>query len=293
MNNLALAYGAVGNFKRAAEVQQEVLEQRRTVLPPEHRFLLASSNNLAMAWRDMGRFPEALDQLEETAERARQVLGTNDYYTITFFNNVALVAEDTGQTNKALRLFEETFNQRRDSESLGPDHPATLRAMNYWGRALMRSGHLDQAESVLGEAERRWRATDSNDVRTGASTLANLAECLLLKGDAAGAEARACEYVALAEESSPRPWCKAEATGLLGAALLGQGHLKEAETNLLAAFEELQASYARVPAHTGPRLCGSLAAWILQLQEALGPGDSAEQWRERLQTLEQMKQPGA
>lgn len=112
MNNLALAYSAVGKLKRAAEVQQEVLEQRRALLPPDHQYLLVSSNNVALAWRGLGRFAEALQLLEQTAERGRELWGTN-LVVITLFNNVALVAEDLGETNRALRLFQETFIQRR------------------------------------------------------------------------------------------------------------------------------------------------------------------------------------
>jgi tetratricopeptide (TPR) repeat protein len=224
--------------------------------------------------------------LEKAAERGREALGTNHPYTITFLNNVALAAEDVGRTNQALGLFEETFNQRRTI--LGPDHPATLRAMNYWARALMRSGQLDQAETLLRETEQRWRATDPGNAATAASTLANLSRCLLLKGNPVGAAAHAREYVALAKENPPAPWCKAEASGLLGAALLAQNQFAEAETNLLAAFDTLQANYARVPAHTGPRLRQSIGQWMIQLQEAVGRSDLAEQWRQRLKGL--MKQ---
>jgi tetratricopeptide (TPR) repeat protein len=244
-------------------------------------------NGVAMAWRELGRFDEALKLLEEAAQHGREVLGTNHPYTITFYNNVALVAEDAGETNQALRLFEETFQQRR--ELLGPDHRATLRAMNYWARALMRSGQVGQAETLLREAERRWRATAPGNVLTASATLANLTGCLLLKGDPVAAEVLAREYVALAAESSPRPWSKAEASGLLGAALLDQGQFKAAETNLLAAFDELQANYARVPAHTGPRLRQAIGQWMIQLQQTMGQSDLAEQWRQRLKRLEQQQ----
>lgn len=146
----------------------------------------------------------------------------------------------------------------------------------------MRSGQLDDAEQLLIEAERRWRATESWNVDTAALTLGNLAHCLLLKGDAAGAETRAREYAALTETSSPHPWCKAEASGLLGAALLAQKQVAAAETNLFAAFTELQANYPRMPAHTGPRLRQSIDQWLLQFQKVTGRSGLAEQWRQRL-----------
>jgi hypothetical protein len=99
------------------------------------------------------------------------------------------------------------------------------------------------------------------------------------------------EYVALAEKGPARPWFKAESSGLLGAALLGQGRFAEAESRLLAAFDDLQANFQRIPAHSGPRLCQSIGGWILQLYQTSGRSELVEEWRQRINALLEARSP--
>jgi hypothetical protein len=97
--------------------------------------------------------------------------------------------------------------------------------------------------------------------------------------------------MALAAKGPARPWFKAESSALLGAALFGQQRLAEAELKLLAAFDDLQTNYERIPAHTGPRLCQSIGGWILQLYQSSGRTESVEEWRQRIKALLESRSP--
>jgi tetratricopeptide (TPR) repeat protein len=289
MNNLALVYSAVGDSQRAAALHEQVLTNRVALLGQDHQYTLGSMNGVAMAWRELGKFKEALDLLEQAAARARQALEPDHPYTITFHNNVALAAEDAGETNKALLLFEQTLQQRCAVRGL--EHPETLRAMNYLARCRLRCGQLAQADALLVDAERKWRSSAPNDGPVAALTLANRSECCLRQGRYEDAEKFAREYVTFLDTRPQRPWSKAEATGLLGAALLGQRRFAEAEPKLLSSFNDLEAIYSCVPAHTGPRLRQSIGRSLTQLYEQSGQDELAGQWKKRLGPSPNSKAP--
>ncbi len=289
MNNLADQYRGVGNFARGASLHQEVLTNRQEVLSPRHKFTLGSMNNLALAWRELGRFQQAYELLENAAALGQTFLPTNDPYTITFLNNLGLAAEDLGRTNQALLLLKQTFQQRLTT--IGPDDAQTLRAMNYLARAQMRYGQLDAAENLLGEAEKRWRAANLVNGALASLTLANLAELRLEQKRYADAATLAQEYLKLVGKSPPRPWWKAEASGLLAAAMVGQGTLTEAGPQLTAAFHELRTCYARTPAHMTPRMRQLLQDSVNKYSQASGRNELLEEWRRWTSSLSRDRTP--
>ncbi len=105
-------------------------------------------------------------------------------------SNLAVAYQEAGRLSEALPLFEEALARRRSLR--GPEHPQTLRSINYLARAYL-VNHPDWAEPILREALAIHDKKDPDDWRTfetrsllGASLLAQKkyaeAEPELLRG---------------------------------------------------------------------------------------------------------------
>ena len=74
-NNLALAYKSVGRFGEAIELFEQVLDERKRLLGPDHPDTLTIRNSLAAAYHSAGRFYEAINAWEELLPDCQRVLG--------------------------------------------------------------------------------------------------------------------------------------------------------------------------------------------------------------------------
>ncbi|WP_189799064.1 tetratricopeptide repeat protein, partial [Streptomyces thermodiastaticus] len=74
-NNLAGAYEAAGDLKRAIPLYETTLAQRKQVLGDTHPDTLASRNNLAYAYQAAGDLKRAIPLYETTLAQYEQVLG--------------------------------------------------------------------------------------------------------------------------------------------------------------------------------------------------------------------------
>jgi hypothetical protein len=88
------------------------------------------------------------------------------------------------------------------------------------------------------------------------------------------------ESLAISEKKSPDDWRTFETRGLLGASLLGQKKYAEAEPNLLQGYAGMKAREAKIPAPAKKSLFEA-AGRIVELYDAWGNKDKAEEWRKK------------
>jgi tetratricopeptide (TPR) repeat protein len=171
--NLAQAYGAVGDYHRARELNEDTVARNRRILGEDHQHTLASANNLAIDLRELGEFERARELDEDTLARFRRVLGPDHPNSLASVNNLAADLRQLGELERARELDEDTLSRRR--RVLGEDHPQTLTSANNLANDLQRMGELERARELDEDTltrRRRVLGEDHPDTLTSASNLA-------------------------------------------------------------------------------------------------------------------------
>ncbi|MFE7836370.1 tetratricopeptide repeat protein [Streptomyces sp. NPDC057474] len=142
-NNLAGAYQAAGDLKRAIPLYETTLAQREHVLGTTHPDTLTSRNNLACAYRVAGDLRQALPMYETTLAQCEQVLGDTHPDTLESRNNLASAYQAAGDLGRAIPLNETTLAQCE--QVLGDTHPHTLISRNNLAYTYHAAGDLGRA----------------------------------------------------------------------------------------------------------------------------------------------------
>ncbi|MEM9556913.1 MAG: protein kinase [Acidobacteriota bacterium] len=159
---LVTILGETGEFPRALEISEEILEIRRRHLPADHPSFIASDYNLGvLAHRSgdlraaEGRFRGCIDRMRSIGDGGHPELAP----TLLWLGRVLL---DQGRPSDAAPLIEEsiTVGTRR----FGQSHEFIANAVQILGEAQWWSGEIAAASATLRDAE---RIMDSLDVVRG------------------------------------------------------------------------------------------------------------------------------
>ena len=132
LNNLASAYGNLGEYEKALEINEKNYENRRRISGDEHPDTLISLNNLAYYYYILKEYEKALELNEKAYEIRCKVLGERHPDTLSSLNNLAYAYFNVGKEEKALELYKKVYFSM--CEVLGSDHPTTLQVnknLNY------------------------------------------------------------------------------------------------------------------------------------------------------------------
>ncbi|WP_136192844.1 tetratricopeptide repeat protein [Actinomyces procaprae] len=140
---LADAYQASGRGAKAIDLYQQVLDDRRHILGPDHPDTLTSRSNLAYAYQSAGRLEEAIGLHEQVLQDRLLVLGPDHPDTLASRNNLAHAYQAAGRVAEAIDLFEQVLEDRL--WVLGPDHPDTLASRNNLAYAYHAAGRVAEA----------------------------------------------------------------------------------------------------------------------------------------------------
>ncbi|MBI3862455.1 MAG: protein kinase [Planctomycetia bacterium] len=151
-------------------------------------------------------------------------------------------------------------------------------------------GKFAEAEPQRVKLVEFWRS--AQDSVEFASALVDLGWNRLQQRKYAEAEMPLRECVTICEQKHANHWIRFEATSLLGAALAGQKKFAEAEPLLIAGCEGLQARHADLPWDGRPRVTNALGR-LVQLYDAWGKKDKADEWRKKLNEAEAAPKPPA
>ncbi len=278
MGNLAHAYHEAGRPADALPLEEETLKRFEAQLGPDHIYTLTALNNLANTYRHAGRLAQALPLFEQTLNRLRKTIGPNHPTTLLAMNNLGLAYTDSGRVADAILLHEDAL--KLNKAQLEPDHPDTLFTMSCLAAAYRQAGRLAEAESLHRETLKRQQAKLGPDDPGTLKSTNSLAEDYL---DVKPAEAERLlrQSMAIRDKKSPDDWSTFDTRSLLGASLLGQRKYAEAEPLVIESYEAMKAREAKIPATSKARL-SKAGARIVQLYEAWGKKEKAEEWRKRL-----------
>ncbi len=143
LSTLGKTYRALGLFREAIPLQEEVRDYFLAVSGPENPETLLEMNNLGNSYFAAGRRDEALHLREQVLALRRKVSGPENRETLKAMNNLALSYQVAGRRDEALKLKEEVVALRR--KVIGPEDPSTISAMQNLASSYDDADRLDEA----------------------------------------------------------------------------------------------------------------------------------------------------
>jgi tetratricopeptide (TPR) repeat protein/predicted Ser/Thr protein kinase len=278
--NLAALYKARRQYGRAEPLLKEVLEVCTARLGAGHPDTLTSKANLAALYRAQGQYARAEPLYKEALEGRIARLGADHPRTLACKNGLAGLYIAQGQYGKAEPLYKEALEGQ--TARLGADHPDTLAGKANLAGLYLAQGQYARAEPLARELAESWKKRAGADSAPFAVHLGSLGFILLKQQKASQAEPvlRAC--LVIREKREPDAWPIFNTRSQLGGALLGQQKYADAEPLLLQGYEGMKQREAKIPPPGKVRLTEALER-LVQLYEATGQKDKAEEWRKKLE----------
>ena len=146
---LASIYWNLGRIMEAKELQESILQIKKSTLGENHLDTIAVAGDLALTYSKLGRLNDALVLEEEVVRRKKELLGERHPRTIDASSNLAASYSDAGQILRAEALQVEILRLRR--EILGQKHPSTLDAMNNLATTVVALGRWEEGERLQAE----------------------------------------------------------------------------------------------------------------------------------------------
>jgi eukaryotic-like serine/threonine-protein kinase len=248
---LGRIYQDQGLNGRAEPLHREALQIRRTVLGEEDRETAVSLSDLASVLRLNSDLAGAEPLLRRSLEINRKTRGPEHPNTAAALHDLALIAAAGGDHRAAeAQLRGVLVMQQR---TLGDRHPVTATTLNSLAHVLLRTGKFEDAAAASRDALAIVRPTLGPDHQLVAIYTINHAAALMAQHRADLAEPLLREGLrvrSLAPGLVPTrrrtqlddDWSVAATKSLLGAALVDERRYAEAETIVLDAWRELEAS---------------------------------------------------
>ena len=281
MNNLAIVYKLQGHFDKAGQLYEQVIEARRRILGDDHPNTLVSINNLALLRLDQARYPEAEQMLSAALETFQKKISEDHPMCLSMMDNLAELHDRQGRHDQAQALFEKVLLLRRPK--LGDEHPDVLTTLHGLAIAQANSGQLAEARQSLAQVIAARRKVQGNDHPDLAAALHELGQYDLKEKRFVEAESLFRETLAIFSQQPQRNWHHFDTESLLGASLLGQQKLAEAEPLLLSGYSGMRERQATIPVHSKPLLNNAIQR-LIDLYTALGNAEKADYWRRQLTT---------
>jgi eukaryotic-like serine/threonine-protein kinase len=281
MNALAHLHYTRGQYAKAEPLLVNALKGYRRLRGGGHSKTLACLNGLAAVYLARGQYARVEPLLLKALEGSRRTVGEDHPGRIACMNCLALAYRGLGQCAKAEPLLIKALEGSR--RTVGEGHPNTLAIMANLAGVYGAQGQFARAEPLYREALAKTRQGDGEPSPTTARALASLGANLLEQQKYADAEPLLRECLNIRERQLPYDWSTFNARSMLGASLLGQKRYADAEPLLLAGYEGIERREAKMPAPAKIRLTEALER-LVQLYDAWGRKDRAEQWRKRLKS---------
>lgn len=148
MSSLAILHMAQEEYTSARELAQEVLALEEQVYGATHPNTIIGVHNLGLYTALAGRPSEA----EPTLRRAiaAQIQLGFDQQTLCFFRaSLGLTLSMLGRHSEAVTELRDAYCTQVETDSLGPEHPSTLRTASILGAALVAAGAVEEGRGLL------------------------------------------------------------------------------------------------------------------------------------------------
>jgi serine/threonine protein kinase len=274
--NVAITMGTLGQLPEAEPLLRDTLARARRVLGSQHPDTLTVLSSLAAVLMARGGLPEAEGLLREARDVSAELRGADHYDTLYHTNNLAECLQRQGKTDEAVELFRRALAGCR--ATLGDENPYTLTVMLNLGAALAEAHQFDEADELLhaGLAGRQ-RLYGDESIETFTARL----QVAILSCEQGAYKTAELEFKALLDlaprVAPPGHWYPAIVQSWYGEALLGQERFEPAETQMLAAYEQLK----KIFGDANPRTQKTIRR-LVRLYEKWDQPSTAELYRDRL-----------
>jgi tetratricopeptide (TPR) repeat protein len=280
MNNLSEVYVGKGEYLRAAELLEKTLEISRRVRGVKHELTGQVRHNLARVYRIAKRLHRPIPLLEEEVREFLALSGSNHPGTIQAMANLGIEYRDAGRLPEAIATLAMAWELERKRKGPPPD-PHSLIPMAL-ADAYDRACQFTSSEPLYREALEAARKRYKEEPLRAADVLDYLGRNLLKQRRHAEADPLLRESLAIREQKQPNDDKMFNTKALLGDSLLSQKKYVEAESLLLAGYEEVRQREGTIPSPNGKfRLTEAIERLVL-LYEARGKLERAAEWRARL-----------
>jgi serine/threonine protein kinase/Tfp pilus assembly protein PilF len=288
--SLAALYQLSNLTDRALALFEELLETFRAKFGPDHTATLIIMGNLASAYRDAGQPGKAEPLLIEAVSGLRRKLGLTHPQTELYIRHLTVCYERLGHPEKAESLFRELAAAWK--AKTGEDSPEYADHLGLIAWYLILQQRPADAEPLYREALQVARKRIGERSQQAAHALAHLGLALLRQRKYTEAERSLRESLDIVEKQHLDGWGVFLARSHLGASLLGQQRYIEAEPLLLAGYEGMKQREAQMRmegvADRKLYLTEALER-LVQLYDARGQKDKADEWRKKLPVTEAAK----
>ena len=223
-----------GRSDEAEPLLREALAIRTAVFGDEHRETATSKSDLGHWLLRRGDVAGAEKLLRENLETTQRVLGADHANTAMAKTAVASVLLAKGDPVAAEVMLREALDLNRRLFTYKPiEYVGNLNAL---GLALEAQGKLPEAQALVDESLRTARAQFRDDDPRVMTYATNLARIRILRGESAAVESTLRQILDDRQKFYPAgDWRIAETQALLGASLMAQSRLAEAEPLMVAA----------------------------------------------------------
>ncbi len=284
LDYLAYVLHCQGKYLEAERVRREILALDRKLFGEEHANVASTLDSIGRALTYQGKYAEGEQTLREALAMRRKLFGEEHVSVSHSLTNIGRVLNNQGKYPEAERLCREALAMRR--KLLGEEHMWVAHSVWILAPILENQGNYAEAEQFARQALaldlKKYGEGDPN-VGLCLNTLAHILENQS-RYEEAEAAARECLRIFDAKGTAGVPYVQFQATGVLGAALVGLERFAEADPLLLAAHEGLKDRTDVSPNHKREP-----AEWLVKLYEswdAAEPGKGyaakAAEWRGKL-----------
>jgi tetratricopeptide (TPR) repeat protein len=281
MGNLAWAHLRLGAYAVADRLSDDSLKGMRLLLGRNHTGIGPAVLLRATVFNSSGMANRAKELLKTLVEDNGHIGREGHESWIFPACALAEAYETEGEWVQAESLLGRALAGARQVAIRGEvdDRPWVLNGLADLQREVGRS---DKAEPLLIEAGEALALLHDRGSPLVADTAASLARVRLGQDRAPEAESQARRALAIRLDRHPDHWTRFDALSLLGASLAGQGKFAEAEPMLLEAYNGLKERQERIPYLWRKKRPAEAAVRLVELYEAWGKKDLADEWRKRV-----------
>ncbi|MCW5965128.1 MAG: serine/threonine protein kinase [Bryobacterales bacterium] len=268
-NNLATIAYALGDYATAERNFIEAHRIRSKASGPDEATSLRMLNNIGVVRFQQRDFDGALAIYSEVLERQRAVVGGETRDVADTLNNLGRTHLGKGELAPAEQFLRESLAIRRKVQ--GDDHPLVAVALD--GLGILRRDQQDYEGALkLHEESLGIRQAKLGENHPVVSVpLLGLGYCHLMLGDPRAAEIHLRRALAIREAKLPAGhWEISEVRSVLGAALLKQGRMDDAEVLLVSAHLHLLKTQG---AETS--IVKQAEGWLLELRATRAAGQES------------------
>lgn len=146
-HELARAYQANGQFKRAMDMLEHVVAVRQKILADEHPSQLNSQHELGRVYQSDGQIKKALGLLEHVVIVLERTVAKEHPDRLSSQHELARAHQLDGQTKKAVKLLEYVKGMRE--RTLAEDHPDRLLSQQVLATAYHSDGQTRKALELM------------------------------------------------------------------------------------------------------------------------------------------------